>query len=222
MAVTRSIAARARLFDLLALPDDLLLKVARHALAMEVPAALRLLQTCKALHARLGVVPAEAEALKLCWVQEGMVEHTISEDRLTLTEQDWGTSGQKLPWAAGALLPTVGRSTWAVRVETSLSNVGLLHLGVCDAACRSTWSLELNEGRLHREDTVARKHVPPPDGFPAALAARAARWAMIVSFCRAKKSESTFALLHIVLRFAAATSAAALDSSSSSTNAWPV
>ena len=40
MAVTRSIAARARLFDLLALPDDLLLKVARHALAIDLPAAL--------------------------------------------------------------------------------------------------------------------------------------------------------------------------------------
>ena len=53
MAVTRSTAARARLFDLLALPDDLLLTVARHALAMEVPAALRLLQTCKALHGML-------------------------------------------------------------------------------------------------------------------------------------------------------------------------
>ena len=51
MAVTRSTAARARLVDLLSLPDDLLLKVARHALAMEVPAALRLVQTCKALQA---------------------------------------------------------------------------------------------------------------------------------------------------------------------------
>ena len=65
MAVTRSSAARARLFDLLTLPDELLILVARHALAMEVPAALRLLQTCKALHNRLGVVPAEAEALKV-------------------------------------------------------------------------------------------------------------------------------------------------------------
>ena len=83
MAVTRSSAARARLFDLLTLPDDLLVKVAHHALAMEVPAALRLLQTCKALQARLGVVGAEAKelakALKLCWVEEGMARHTISE-----------------------------------------------------------------------------------------------------------------------------------------------
>ena len=46
----------AALFDLISLPDDLLLKVALHALAMEVPAALRLLQTCKALHARLGYI----------------------------------------------------------------------------------------------------------------------------------------------------------------------
>ena len=56
MTLTRSSAARARLFDLLALPDDLLVKVAHHALAMEVPAALRLLQTCRALKVRLDVV----------------------------------------------------------------------------------------------------------------------------------------------------------------------
>ena len=88
MAVTRSSAARARLFDMLALPDDLLVAVARHTLAMEVPAALRLLQTCKALQARLDVVRAEAEALKLCWVEEGMRRHTISEDDgLTLVGQ---------------------------------------------------------------------------------------------------------------------------------------
>ena len=73
MAVTRSSAARARLFDLLALPDDLLLKVALHALAMEVPAALRLLQTCKALQARLGAIGAEAAALKLCWLEAVVV-----------------------------------------------------------------------------------------------------------------------------------------------------
>ena len=42
--------------NLLALPDDLLLVVARHALAIELPAALRLLQTCTVLHARLDVV----------------------------------------------------------------------------------------------------------------------------------------------------------------------
>jgi len=86
MAVTRSIAARARLFDLLSLPDDLLLTVVRHALAMEVPAALRLMQTCKALKNRLSVVPAEAEALKLCWLEEGMVDHKISEDGLSVIE----------------------------------------------------------------------------------------------------------------------------------------
>ena len=69
MALTRSSAAHgaARLFDLLTLPDDLLVKVARHALAMEVPAALRLLQTCTALKVRLGVVRAEAEARKIEW-----------------------------------------------------------------------------------------------------------------------------------------------------------
>ena len=37
-------AAHARVFDLLALPDDLLLAVARHALAAELPSALRLVQ----------------------------------------------------------------------------------------------------------------------------------------------------------------------------------
>ena len=149
--------------NLLALPDDLMLVVARHALAIELPAALRLLQTCTVLHARLDVViRAEVKALRLCWLE--VVLHSIGDDGLTL--HVLGSHGDKLPYAAGPLLPTVGRSTWAVRVETSLSNVGLLHLGVCDAACRSTWSLELNEGRLHREDTVARKHVPPPDGFP--------------------------------------------------------
>ena len=181
MAVTRSIAARARLFDLLSLPDDLLLTVARHALAMEVPAALRLLQTCKALQARLGAIGAEAEALKLCWVEEGMVEHTISEDGLTLTEEDGGTYAQRLPWASGPLLPTVGRSTWAVRVEKSRYGDGFgVNIGVCDAAQRNRWALYLIHGKLWRnqrdergrrmwiidEETGEEKLAPPPDGFP--------------------------------------------------------
>ena len=179
MAVTRSSAARARLFHLLALPDDLLLKVALHALAMEVPAALRLLQTCKALQARLGVVPAEAKALKLCWVEEGMVHHTISEDGLTLTQQEHGST---MPWASAPLLPTVGRSTWAVRVEQTRGNLGILRIGVCDAAGRNAWTLFLFDGLLHRdrrdehghdmyvkdEETGNYKRAPPPD--PAAPA----------------------------------------------------
>ena len=167
----------AAIFDLLDLPDDLLVKVARHALAMEVPAALRLLQTCKALQARLGAIGAEAEALKLCWVEEGMVEHTISEDGLTLTRTG---CGPRMSWASGSLLPTVGRSTWAVRVEKSAGNNGGLHIGVCDATGRNAWSLYLYFGMLYRynrdehgrmmwatdEETGYQKLAPPPDGFP--------------------------------------------------------
>ena len=79
-------AGHTRVFDLLALPDDLLLAVARHALAAELPSALRLLQACTALRARLGVVQAEATARRLCWVEEGMVGHAISADRLSLVK----------------------------------------------------------------------------------------------------------------------------------------
>ena len=163
---------------LLALPDELLILVARHAQAMEVPAALRLLRTCKALQTRLGVVRAEAEALKLCWVEEGMELHTIGEDGLTLTSRRYGS---KMPWAAGSLLPTVGRSTWAVRVEKSRYGDGFgVNIGVCDAAQRNRWALHLYIGRLYRqkrdehgnrmrvidEETGYIKPAPPPDGYP--------------------------------------------------------
>ena len=41
---------------------------------------------------------------------------TLPEDGLTLVGLTRGTA--RLPWAAGSLLPTVGRSTWAMRVES--------------------------------------------------------------------------------------------------------
>ena len=97
---TRSAAARARRFDLLALPDDLLIAVARHALVADVPSMLRLLQACTALRARLGVLQAEANALRLCWVEEGMVTHAMSEDGLSLvrvTVRTRGSNPRPLP-----------------------------------------------------------------------------------------------------------------------------
>eukprot|EP00665_Eupelagonemidae_sp_cell47_P002354 gene2354-2925_t len=60
--------------ELLSLNDDLLLTIARELIARDVPAALRLLQTCTQARARLYVVQAEAAAAAAAEADAAFVE----------------------------------------------------------------------------------------------------------------------------------------------------
>jgi len=105
-----------------------------------------------------------------------MSRHAVSADGLSLWR---GVAAAELPWAAGPLLPTVGQSSWTVRVADVI-RIGWLYIGVCDAASLDSWSLFLFGGLLSRQkrdasgaamtvlndQTGGRTAAPPPTGFP--------------------------------------------------------
>ena len=165
---------------LLSLDEDMLLMVARHVLMMDLPAALQLSATCKILNSKLGVICKEAGARRLRWVDKDLARHTVSSDGLTLVKVGAASDNE---WTTGPLLPTSGCSKWCVRVDQSWRNLGLLNIGVCDAATLNAWSLNLSDGRLirsRRDETGAaltvtiaedvlefpRQPAPPTHGFP--------------------------------------------------------
>ena len=79
------------------LPDELLREeIARKLLDADLPAALCLCASSKALRGRLAEVREKAEARRLRWVEELTKAHIISDEGRTLTGY---------AWAAGGLLP---------------------------------------------------------------------------------------------------------------------
>ena len=134
---------------MLSLPDDLLLKISKHVLTIDLPSALRLLQTCASLRMRLAASGAVANARRLRWEEAGMSRHAVSADGLSLWR---GVAAAELPWAAGPLLPTVGQSSWTVRVADVI-RIGWLYIGVCDAASLDSWSLFLLVAALNPCET---------------------------------------------------------------------
>lgn len=74
-------------------------------------------------------------------------------------------------WAVGSLLPSVGISSWSLRVEHSSCNAGMIVIGVCDAAVRCSWGLRLVDGRMDRysrddDGQPLPEGTTPPSGFP--------------------------------------------------------
>ena len=164
--------SRLRLLALL--PDELILEIAKHTLALDLPACLRLRQCCKTLREVVDApqagggrsVRAEAEARRLRW--EEAVHNEISANGLVLTSVYDPDSILILPWAHGPLLPVTGKSSWAIKVEQ-----GHAFIGVCDAAGLNAWGLIYHVcGHLYRcqRDANGRPVLPyfpsPPDGWP--------------------------------------------------------
>jgi hypothetical protein len=87
--------------ELLSLNDDLLLTIARELIARDVPAALRLLQTCTQARARLYVVQAEAAAAAAAEADAAFVE-LQSQARQgdwsshATRQGDWAISGHQV------------------------------------------------------------------------------------------------------------------------------
>ena len=132
--------------SLLSLPDEILLHAARLCLSASLPAAVRLAtQTCHTLRRALQPLPAEAERRRLRWQPSLTLRHAISSDGRLLTKTH--ANGQDCACAAGPLLPTAGRSAWRLRVEEADGEAAIL-VGVCDAAGRSEWGLNLRRGDL--------------------------------------------------------------------------
>ena len=184
---------------LLTLDDDVLLAIARGLLARELPAALRLLQTCSQLLACLDAIKAEAGARRLQWQPQLSRRADIGGDGATLSKTPGavllqpGHPGpeQSAAWAAGGLLPTTGRFCWSVHTRLVQTNRRfLLFVGVCDAACTTAWVSAPYHGRLTRltrsadgnfwssasPGSVGQAPVPPPDDVTAWQARAATLW----------------------------------------------
>ena len=77
--------------------------------------------------------------------------HAVTAEGRTLTRVP--EHGASRPWAAGPLLPTVGRSVWTVRVD-SVSDHAVsddIMLGVCDSETSlHAWGVSLRSGKLVR------------------------------------------------------------------------
>ena len=80
------------------LPEELMLIVARHALAARLPDALHLRQVCAAFLSKLGPVKEEAEARRLAWVPELTAWHTIDGRCVHF----WSAVGSGASWAAAS------------------------------------------------------------------------------------------------------------------------
>ena len=154
------------------LPVELVLTIAKHALALHLPTCLSLRQSCKELREVVDApqagggrsVRAEAEARRLRW--EEAVHNEISANGQVLTTVVDPDSNSLRPWAYGPLLPVTGNSSWAIKVEPTYAIVG-----VCDAAGLNSWGLRLFHGCLFREYRDANGEEvlplpPPPDGWP--------------------------------------------------------
>ena len=164
--------------SLLGLPEELLHLVADALLHKHLPSALRLSQACTALRGRLAAVRAAAEARRLRWVAEVTDTNVLatSDEGRALTRVGYGQGGiwghEGDAWAAGSLLPTVGRVSFSVRIERSRSHRGVMHIGVCTAANTDGWGLHPFYGKLWRYHRDADGSVrfaderAPPANYP--------------------------------------------------------
>jgi hypothetical protein len=157
------------LHTILDLVDEVMDLVGRATLANSLRDALRLCQTCRALHTKLEALRRLAEARRLRWLPDLTAKHAISDDGYRLTVLGGGDKVE--PWAAGGLLPTAGRSAWTIRIEQSRRNDGNgMWVGVCDTAARWGWGVSLYSGRLRRISRGALGQLDfdaePLEGYP--------------------------------------------------------
>ena len=169
-------AAAAPQDPLLGLPEELLHLVADALLHKHLPSVLRLSQASTALRGRLAAVRAAAEARRLRWVAEMTNTNKIgiSDEGRALTKVP-GPGGYRYAWAAGSLLPTVGRVSFSVRIERSRDfyNDGLgMNIGVCTADNTHAWGFHPYDGQLWRFARDADGRVrygherAPPANYP--------------------------------------------------------
>lgn len=143
---------------MLDLPEELHQKIGRHALALDLPSALRCRQACTALRDRLGALEAEAQKRRLQWVASMTVPdsdrpHMRYADLIELL--NFGRTFKKVagiehefPCFFGTPLPTAGKTAFSVRVDHSPGNAGPVIIGVARADSSLAWGLSLSVGML--------------------------------------------------------------------------
>ena len=156
------------------LPDELLLYLALRLQNAHPRAALRLTATCTDFSHRLNEVKDNVGQLRMRWaenrhVDDGSIVISDSGNALTLTSRKLWKSGQHTiaqGWknvVCDSMLPTMGCSTWAVKLGGPRS--GYVQAGVATEDGSSAWSLCLYSWHVRRvswEETLA----PPPEGYP--------------------------------------------------------
>ena len=152
---------------LLSLPDELFGEVSRICLAADLISALRLRQTCQGLRRRLEAVTAEAERRRLQWLPE-LITGDSGADYVLHRNVRISKLGYTNLWAIGPRLPTTGKSSWEIVVDSAPS--ASLRIGVCDILARCCWCLCLRTGKLNRFIKDADGFIiagrKAPDGFP--------------------------------------------------------
>ena len=105
--------------SLLELLPEVLEIVGRAALANNLRDCLRFSQACKSLHVALQAVRLLAQGRRLQWLPELTTHHAIKDGARVVSGLGLRGLLAPQPWAAGGLLPTVGRSVFRVRVDWS-------------------------------------------------------------------------------------------------------
>ena len=134
----------ARLSELLALPDELLVAIAQVVFSDGVPSSLsNLLQTCTALRERLAPLWERASIRRLRWAKERLTA------RCTISNHDRSITGAAylMPWAVGNQLPTSGRTWWRLRITSRAQSPGI-YVGICHSGGLCAWGVCTESGVL--------------------------------------------------------------------------
>lgn len=159
------------LCHLLNLDDDLLLSIARRALAADLPSGLRLLRLSRGACDRLRrYLRALANDSRLTWI----VELTSPSATPAIT-----AGGSTLVYTAGGVwsccksLPVTGVSSWSIRIcEDSLcAGAFVVGIGMSDASGMHGWGLDVRNDcfrRLFRHADWSKDALLPqsPEGYP--------------------------------------------------------
>ena len=128
MPRTRAQTRRDSLFDLAALPDELLQHAALLLLADDLQSLPRLRRASQGLKQRLTRVWRQALARRLQWQPTKSTRCEISNSGRTVAHAGGDVWGH-MPWCGASLLPTAGRSRWRVCIDATDS--GAMYIGVC-------------------------------------------------------------------------------------------
>lgn len=139
-------------FDLLLLPDELVIHIAHCALPIDLIATVHLCRQCsRLLWPKLHAIWLELlHSRRLQWDADQVLGGEISGRTLTAL-------GGELCWAVSSELPTSGISAWKMKLEGGvLQNVGL-NVGICDASTRHIWFVNTESGQLLRRTRRRKK-----------------------------------------------------------------
>ena len=164
-ATFRTISRTSRCHLLDSLPEELFHIIARHLLRFPRcflhVASLR--ATCKDAQSRSELLWREFMRMAF--------EPTLCTAVMLLSRfrVAHAAAGFNNAWACCGLLPTTGRSCWAIRLDVTMRE-GAYYVGVSNAAGTTAWGLALAQGHMRRwsRDAVTGRvrGAPTPAGFP--------------------------------------------------------